>query len=443
MVAVRPAPVPLLPIERRERRVLLGVVALGLALRLAAAFHGTGQPLTGDQLSYDQVAWNLASGHGYAVGDAASGYHATATRGPSYVLLVALLFTLFGHGPWALFLVQALLDAASVLLVFRIGRLVFGRADAALAGAALYAIYPPFVLETGLMLSETLVNALVLAAIAAWLEAEHHGEARGRGLAATVLSGLAVGLAALSKPILAPLAGLFFLAGWSPARPLRGFGRLGLQVCVVSLVLAPWIARNAGTFHAFVPGVSLGGVTFWGGTGPAGGHVIGGLDDPKTPPGTLAAVRGMDEIARDRWFYAEGRRVIAAHPGRYAVLLLKKIPRLWLNLGHDAPPSRASLLLAAFNLLAIGVAVRAARTLNPDPAAGRLLLLLALYFTAIHLAFFAVVRYAFPVYAYLFAFTGAGALGILRRGRRSPRPRNALPAEGQAVTHSRPDRPGG
>jgi hypothetical protein len=128
----------------------------------------------------------------------------------------------------------------------------------------------------------------------------------------------------------------------------------------------------------------------------------------------------MDEMERDRWFYGDGLRIIRERPGRYALLLLRKVPRLWLNLGYDRPPSRASVLLALFNGAMIVLAFLGIRAFHPPRIGAALLLLMAGYFTFIHLLFFSIFRYSLPVYAYLFCFSGAGAawaMGLLHRPR--------------------------
>ncbi len=219
------------------------------------------------------------------------------------------------------------------------------------------------------------------------------------------------------------------------------------QCVVIGLVMAPWVARNAVVYHAFIPGVTQGGVTFWGGLGPIEGHVIGGLNDPRVPRGFEAALP-RSEVERDRWFYREGLRVIREHPARTLRVVLRKVPRLWFNLMKDEPSVMAShalgtvgvgagalpglsLLFAAANLVAMvlaGVGVARAR---PPAFAADLLLWLVLYFTVVHMAFFAVFRYSLPVYAYLFCFTAAGLTSLARPdagARGGPRPGASVPA---------------
>jgi 4-amino-4-deoxy-L-arabinose transferase-like glycosyltransferase len=395
----------------RSRRWLILTVILAFVLRVGFDVATMHRPLDGDELSYDQIAWNLASGHGFSTGDNESELAPTATRGPAYVLILTAFYRFAGHQKLPILLLQALLDTLSVWTVWRIGRRIFSHPLLALGGALIYAVYPPFIIQSGLVMTETLVNLLVLLGIDFGL-----GWALGGRRGDLPASGAAIGLAALSKPQLAPIAVLIVLAV-RPQWRSRGFWlAAALQVAIVTAVLSPWIVRNAFVFHAFVPGVTMGGVTFWGGTGPADGQVIGGLGDSRVPAHVRAAISGMSERERDSWLYAEGMRVIRRSPPRFAGLMLKKFVRLWFNLLHDDAPSRASLMVAGFNLTGLSLGAWAAWRLGPPAAAVRLLVLLFVFFSIVHMLFFSVIRYALPCYAYIFSFAGAGAVALFRGG---------------------------
>jgi 4-amino-4-deoxy-L-arabinose transferase-like glycosyltransferase len=397
---------------------LVAAIFLATLLRLAFIVSRQNAPLVGDSASYDSIALNLATGHGYEVGSTDAGRHATAARGPTYVLLVAAVYALAGHRPAGVYLVQVALDALACLLVYKIGRRACGREAIAVLAAFLYAIYPPFIISTGAILTETLVTMLVLAAILGYVTWTQEQK-----WPALIASALSIGMLGLSKPNLAPLPIVFALC----ASPAIAWGvrlrALVLQLAIVAIVFAPWVVRNAIAFHTLIPGVSIGGVTFWGGTGPDHGRTLGSPSDPGTPAHVTTAIAGLSEIQADRWFYAEGIRVIRSDPGRYARLLAKKCVRLWLNLWFDDPPSRASIALALANVLAWMAAVFGLRSFTVDRSAARLLFGLVIYFTVIHALFFAVVRYALPVYAYALPFTAAGLIAAGRAGARGVQPR--------------------
>jgi 4-amino-4-deoxy-L-arabinose transferase-like glycosyltransferase len=389
-------------------RWLRVVLILGCVARLAVVAARLSHPLSGDELSYDSIAFNLATGHGYSVGSPEGGYAPTAVRAPGYVLFLAAFYRVFGRHPLPPLLAQALLDVLTTWLIARLARRWFGDGRVALAAAAAYAFYPPFVLDTAHVLSETTSQFLVVATV--FLFFEHVATRRAAPL---VGSGIALGLCALSKPQLLPL-GVVLAVASIPVLSVRAAARAAMTLCLLAgLVLAPWVLRNESVFHAFVPGVSTGGIALWFGAAPYG-HPIGGFDDPSVPDSLRRRLVVLSEAEQNRWALAEAKRIIAADPAGYARLTLSKVPRLWFNLGFEGhAPSRASLLIAAANLLLWGLAVAGALRLPPAAPATAVMVALALFWTAVHAPFFTVVRYAEPYYALLLPFCAAGLVGFL------------------------------
>ena len=390
---------PTIPVTR----ILTALLVLTFALRLAVALRAGERPLIGDELNYDEIAWNLATGHGYQVGATDAERHLTAQRGPAYILYLAGCFRLFGNRLVPVVAGQCLMEVASALLVFRLGRRWFRSGAVGLVAVGGYALYPPFIMLSTSMLTETFTSLTFLGTIAAFdLFLERW---RTRDLAS---AGVALGLCALNKPQLGPIAVLLPLAtrarlGW--ARAVRAASVITLTA---ALVMAPWIIRNAIVFRQFVPGVSTSGLAFWGGAAPVGGRFVGGLDDAWVPDTLRRALNRMDELARSRWMMSDARRVIAADPVRYARLTGRKFLQLWFNLGFDDPPSRASLLLAMFNLGAFLLAFVGARRHRPDAHVIAMVVALGVYWTAAHVPFCTVVRYAVPYLPVLFTFSAAG-----------------------------------
>jgi 4-amino-4-deoxy-L-arabinose transferase-like glycosyltransferase len=392
--------------DRRLRVVLI----LAFVVRLAAIFVRLPHPLSGDELSYDSIALNLATGHGYSTGASAADYRPTAVRGPGYVLYLAGFYRVFGHRPLPPLVGQALLDVLTAWLVARLARRWFGDPRVPVLAAAFYALYPPFVLDTAHVLSETTSQLCVVATV--FLFCEHLATCR---IAPLVGSGIALGLCALAKPQLALLG----VALPACALGTLGWGRAARAAVATSLlaglVLAPWIVRNERVFHAFIPGVSTSGIGLWFGAAPFG-HPIGGFDDPSVPDSLRRRLVTLSDLEQNRWALADTRRIVAADPLGYARLTLTKIPRLWFNVGFQGhAPSRASWLLAGMNLVLFVLAALAALRARPAPPATALLVGLALFWTLVHVPFFTVVRYAEPYYALLLPFSAAGLLGLLPR----------------------------
>lgn len=385
------------------------IVVIAVALRLAAVAVHVGQPLAGDEHDYDRIAWNIASGNGYQNG---VGQHAhfTAQRGPTYVLILAGVYRVVGHNPSVPRVLQALVDCLGCVLSFLIARLLFRLTNTALISAFMYAVYPPFILSTPLLITETFVILSLMCSIYCFLAFQDSGKRS--MLYASAVTG---GLVALSKPVLFLLPFILSGASWREWDRKKWAGVLVTQLVVFGLIATPWVIRNQLTFNAFIPGTSNGGFTFWGASGPADGRVVGGMELPYTPKYAITAVQGMSEVQQDKWFYRDGIKVIKKHPGRYGALVAKKIVRLWFNLLHDDPPSKASQALAVFSFAAIILALVGIRRLQPPRLATLILAGLVLYFTIVHMVYFSVVRYALPVYAFMFCFSAGGATLVLER----------------------------
>jgi len=388
-------------------RWLRVVLILGCVVRLAVVAARLSHPLQGDELSFDSIALNLATGHGYSTGASEADYRPTAVRAPGYVFFLAAFYRVFGHHALPPLVAQALLDMLTMWLVAGLARRWFGDDRVALAAAAGYAFYPLFILDTAHILSETTSQFLVVATV--YLFFRH---VAGRRLAPLVGSGVALGLCALSKPQLLPLGVVLAIAS-IPTLSVRAAARAALTLCLVAgLVLAPWVVRNAAVFHAFIPGVSTGGIGLWFGAAPFG-VPIGGFNDPTVPDSLRRYLGTLSDLDQNRWAVAETKRIIDADPAGYARLTLSKIPRLWFNVGYEGhAPSRASWLVAAMNLLLWILAVAGAVRARPVPPATAVLVVLALFWMAVHAPFFTVVRYSEPYYALLLPFSAAGFVSL-------------------------------
>lgn len=391
--------------NRRQIAMLICILFLAGVLRAGTIIHRASAPLAGDEPSYDSIAWSVATGHGYRViypGSTTS--VPTALRGPTYVLLVALVYWIAGHSHTAVFILQilqALLDMICCLLAYKIAYILFRRVDVALLSALLHAIYPQFILFSAQIMTETIVTTLLMVGIAGFLYQAIEG--RQFGLYA---GGIALGLGALSKPILAIVPILFYVAILVGTPHKARIRSLLLQLLIVGLIMTPWIVRNYMVFHAFIPGVTTGGMTFWHGVDPPE------LDGSFTPERVKAALRGVTEPEAEKWYYRDAMRIIRSDLKRYLLFQPKKVVRLWFNLMYDHHPSRSSILLAIYHFGAIVLALIGIRALRPPRVASAFLGFLILLFTAVHLVFDAVVRLSSPAWAYIFPFTAAGLLVV-------------------------------
>lgn len=149
-------------------------------------------------------------------------------RPPGYPLLIALC----GASVPVLLVVQALFGGLTAFLAGLLALRWFGRSPG-IAAAALCAIDVPSLFYSGLVMSEVLFAALVLAALAAFM------------LRRCAWSGLALGFAALVRPVGLVLFLPFVVALlWQ-----REWKRAAAFILLFALLPAAWVARNAVLFH--------------------------------------------------------------------------------------------------------------------------------------------------------------------------------------------------
>jgi len=256
-------------IRRLYTRILLVLMVLGLAFRMAVTIHEgwATPPVSGsDSSEYDSYAWNLAQGHGYSgispdvkKPDGQLLVHPTAYRSPGTSVLWAGLYLSFGHRYDVVRFFHCVLDTLTILLIYGIGRKCFSQTVALLA-AAIYAVWPSALLYSGQMLSESLFTFLFCCFILLSLQFEERASWP-RSIAAGALLGLAMltrGNAVLMVALMIPWS------IWQFRRTPRLVVR-GLNISFVALVmLVPWTIRNYEIFHSFIPFQTSGGDTLLG-----------------------------------------------------------------------------------------------------------------------------------------------------------------------------------
>lgn len=438
----------------RRHAALAAIVVLALGARVAWIAAARFEPtLSDDAGRYDFLGRSLASGGGFINPNG----NTTMFWPPGYPFILAAVYKLYPH--WLLadyslraaLLLNALLGAATVLLVYAIGARAFGR-RAGLVAAAMTALFPSLVFFAGVTLSETAFTSLLMLAV--WLVIE--ADARDRRL--LVLAGLVVGSAALvrGQALLLPL--VFVPLWWRDGDPqrtqrrTRGYPqitqmtqmdgdrprsarrskgswsawgwvgvRVGMVIVPAAMVVAPWTVRNYVVSNSLVAISSNAGVDFYIGNSAAAdgrGRIVNELvfRYPELPPAEAEARVSSDG-------FRDGLKYAVRHPLREATLAARKVFWLyyrddeavsWID-GHGeryvlSSAARRSLQVLSdvyyYALIALAIAgVRRWFSLR-DPA--RLLLVsLVAYWTLVHVAFFGDPRFHAPIMPVLALWAGA------------------------------------
>ena len=325
----------------------------------------------------------------------------TATDVPGFPLFMAGLHALFGPGLLWIYLAQALLSAATVLLVYSIGSELFS-AQAGLAAAALATVYPMLFIFVATPLSEVLYTFLATAFLALYVRMR-------RGAPWALAAGLIGGAAAMTRPVLAGfvvILGLLMLAR-------SGRRALGLVLLAgFALVLTPWVIRNAVAFNEFIPLSSRGGFEFYLGnaadsTGGRGGHMIWGSDVqmPPDPP------NGVSENAWNLQLAGRALSDLKENPWLFWGRLPNKIWNMWRPTWGGAS-LRNLIVVGGLYMLMICLALICLFRPACLPGSGLLWGYLGFHVLA-HALIYGIVRYRIPLEPALCVLAGQGLLAVV------------------------------
>ncbi len=153
------------PEEERRFVVRLFLVALGVRLAAAALFHwmigGNEAYIYSDASTYDRLAWTMAKAWHGSGSVVVNFGQVDLLLDDIYPRLLAGLYFLIGHATAAAIVINAVLGASSVYLVYRISAMLFGPVTARWAGW-LTAFYTGFWLWEMMTLKDPLFLFLIL-----------------------------------------------------------------------------------------------------------------------------------------------------------------------------------------------------------------------------------------------------------------------------------------
>lgn len=233
--------------------LLVIIIALYLGLCFASfAYHGDSvlmgnfETFNNDDVKYLRSAWTLIDTgmYTYKFVDAN-----TVFIMPGLTTVLAGFVLVFGKFPMLPFRIfQAILLSGGLYFIFLIGRKIFN-SKVALIAILLMAIYAPSIYLPNTIFTESIYYFLFLLAFLFTVYALDTASLKYYALGAVFL-----GLSALFRPAILLFPIVVFII-WL----IKKYSVVDMIICggmvigIVTLILSPWIIRNAVIFHKFIP----------------------------------------------------------------------------------------------------------------------------------------------------------------------------------------------
>ncbi|WP_424317583.1 ArnT family glycosyltransferase [Candidatus Methylomirabilis sp.] len=345
---------------RWDRR-LLWILGVGAIVRLILLYVLGDLDLWMDEEQYQEIAVNLVEGRGFALQG-----QPTSWRPPLYPFLLSGLYMLAGTThPIVARAFQAILSLVNGLMVYMLGRRLFGE-RVGLGAALLFTVYPSFLFYNNHLLTEVLFTFLLT--VTAYCFAAYLENGRLPFLAA---SGVALGLAVLTRDIVWPMVGIMtLLIGYVTRQDfIRRTWHSAVLLMSFLVITMPWVIRNTRLQDTVTLIATNGGIVFLEGNyeytpldRPWRSHAL----DPELKVRRLLPT-GLTEGQRQRIAFQRGLEFIRTHPGltlRRAVIkaanvwgLERELVGVLLKGGYGKPGKGVVLLVTAaiFGVYALSI----------------------------------------------------------------------------------------
>lgn len=309
------------------------IVAAALAIRIVYVFQLQSSPY----FSHHQLdaRYHVEWAKAFAEGREREFLPTAYFRAPLYPWFLGTVYSIFGVSDLVPRLIQAGIGALSCGLLFILGRMVFGRIVGAIAGFAAAGYWVLVYFDGELLMESLYIFQLLLLLIFLVLS--------GRRQCAWLwgLSGVLLGLAAITRPNVLLLAPVLFAWALTCSRPSwgRGLGRAAALTVGCLLPILPVTIRNYAVGHDFVLIASQGGVNFYiGNNAQSDGMSARIVGDPgewdaamkaQAERAERAAGRTLKPSEQSRWYAGEALRWMSSQPAAAAELLLRKLGYFW------------------------------------------------------------------------------------------------------------------
>ncbi|MDF2522771.1 MAG: hypothetical protein K0R31_412 [Clostridiales bacterium] len=288
----------------KNNKTLFFILFLSFSIRILFSIDNI-KLLIVDIEAYNNSARTILESGIFSVG----AYHP-----PVYPLFLAFVYKTFGYSFFTVYLIQSLLGTINTLLIYLIGKQVFGKQIGNLS-AGLSLLYWPLTLYSGILLSEVVFLFFLLTGIYLFLKGlENHK------IVNFALCGLALALSTLTRSInllfLALVPVVYLLMNLRSYKSV--IKNILVFITVFCLTLAPWVIRNYIMYKAFIPVDTVGGLNLYiGNNDRAEGYFVDITKDP------LFEV-GQNDYENDQILKKAAKEYIFSHPAETFRVTLKR-----------------------------------------------------------------------------------------------------------------------
>jgi len=343
--------------DDRPRRPALLIFLLALGINLLWVYvHPTTNTDSG---YYDRVAWNLASGNGYSMSSSAP-YLPYFKKPLGYPTFLALIYKIFGHEYLFVYLVQAVLHAVTVVLLFFIARETLEARLATLA-AILYALNPFASSYAATIMTECVFTLFLTLAL--WLLLLATGRRRESPALYLVLAGAATAAGALFRPILQYLPVIALISFPFFYRPMKRALQYAAIYCLAfGLLVAPSVWRTYTLFGELKIATIKGSWSLYSGTLEYSGEDWESLvseDHQQADTDIIMASSDYEEVeAAYARYHEKAMANIRARPAQFVKSVFIRFFRIWISSYHPklSPAILMAVRLAGILFLLLGIA---------------------------------------------------------------------------------------
>ncbi len=390
---------------RTSCKLAMFIVISALSIRLAYLFLFNGPTISADaKYAFIPLAHSLATDMSYAK----SG-RPHIKREPLYPFFLSLFFRAGDNNLWVIKITQCLLGGVLCLIIYLLAKRLFDP-PVALGSAALAAIYPPLIYTNVDIATETLASLFLAGFVISWVIARETGTPRH-----WLLAGMLLGLTTLTRAATQFLPGLLLLSAiysW----PGKGIRQLRLTACLLAgfmLIVGGWTARNLMVGKGFVLVSANGGKSLFQGSRPE--FILSGFEKYMGPQAgeNKLPLKGLTEVEADRLLQRAALANLAQqareNPLRFTGFMLRKFLRLWYATSSGRWERQLLLLNGSLLILALAGLYfkwQGGRLNSISP-----LIIISLYFAALHTLAFPLNRYMVVVMPYVIILAANGLWG--------------------------------